>query len=125
MYREQWKQHAALFRGKRADNDEWVTGWSTGTRIISQIDTGLSFEVRPKTITQYIGLKDSEDKKIFDGDIVTYSTPSFSYRRTVRYYKGAFVLEHLGMEPMPLFRIIDGDGTVTIVDNVFNVKIGE
>lgn len=74
----------ALYRGKRADNGEWVQGWlkpyqNGGYDDIKEyprlcIQNGsLSkdiYEVIPETVGQWTGLTDKNGIKVFDGDIV-------------------------------------------------------
>lgn len=82
-----------LFRGKRADNSEWIEGSLLNFRENTYIiphgseycydDTEKLafdveyFEVVPSTIEQFTGLTDKNGVKIFEGDILKFKSGNY------------------------------------------------
>ena len=70
-----------LFRGKRADNGEWVYGnLIDSDSIVGKIVDfdgeyfipEFWYKVDPETVGQFTGITDKNGTKIFDGDIVRF-----------------------------------------------------
>ncbi len=91
MYRE------ILFRGKQENNDEWIEGyyWTNGLgnyfiKVTQDKENRyVTDDIEIVTeISQYTGVKDKENNKIFEEDIVTDGIVTY----IVSYGRGGFVL---------------------------------
>lgn len=131
-----------LFRGKRKDNGEWVQGYyfkrvrnyagfKTIERCYIQYETWdgslITYEVIPETVSQFTGLVDKYDKKIFEGDIVKewsshWKTPlktEINIYEVVCEYLGSLHLirkTEYGENSTPLYR----RSVVEVIGNIYD-----
>lgn len=107
------KQHMILFRAKRLDNGEWIVGdllhsYEGGAIIVPITEkdgsSGGAFSINPTTICQFTGLKDKDDKEIWEHDLVKNTNSGTIYE--VIFKNAAFILmEPENIHNMPLYLI--------------------
>lgn len=137
-----------LFRAKRTDNDELIEGndeWIEGSYVHLNLGrhyifTGKldltqhnykgrigfeCFEVNPETVGQYTDVNDSNDTKIFEGDIIqyTYATNSdLTHIGYVAYSSGEFYIEDIiSGEETFMSSLTDDDYTYKVIGNIYDI----
>ena len=93
------KKPEIIFRGKHAESGVWMYGLPDSDnhdagfpcilpdkRFYSEEDRPKDWEIDPATLTQYIGLKDKNGVKIFDGDILRTQYPAGRYHYAIAEY---------------------------------------
>ena len=97
-----------LYKGKRTSNGDWVEGYYasitltgsayilTGEIEVEPCKKGIvqfkCYEVQPETVCQYTGLEDKNGRKIFDGDILSFSAYGENFKGDARFIKGNFTI---------------------------------
>lgn len=78
------------FRGKNKFYDNWFYGYLTKEKDKYFITGNSSdfYQIDPKTISQYTGLKDKNGKEVYEGDIFHLGDPNITY--AVVYFDTAF-----------------------------------
>lgn len=99
------RENIGLYRGKRKDNGEWISGylfsvWET-TYICWGTTNGIPNmeEVVPETVGQFFGANDKNRRKIFEGDIVKFKNELFEVKFIEKYSRFA------GVKPGVVFSV--------------------
>ena len=101
-----------LFRGKCAFNGEWIEGYYYANPVLCfilpigyEISADLdAIKILPETRGQFTGLTDKSGKKVFEGDVISYTEhPGYllkSFYAVVSYkdYVASFVYLKLGLD---------------------------
>lgn len=119
------------FKAKRLDNGEWCEGYfyeeNGNTYIIenrqkeSKLNRNLTYQVDPSTVCQFTGMKDSEGKEVWEGDILEGES-----KYEIVYTKGAFATVCIGYDgrvySYPLCYYVKEDGAVEgkVIGNKFD-----
>ena len=115
-----------LFRGKRADNGEWVCDnsvlfFSEKTKIYGALNEWREIEVIHETVGQYTGVIDKNGKKVFEGDVVEYAGSCGEIVFVER--RGAFMSRERDMYCEWLSNLPQyGTGIVEIIGNIYDNK---
>lgn len=118
------------FKAKLLDNGEWIIGSFVVMKIPALSKTTIGIvaaggatlhEVDPSTVCQFTGLKDSEGKEVWEGDILEGES-----KYEIVYTKGAFATVCIGYDERvysyPLCYYVKEDGAVEgkVIGNKFD-----
>ena len=117
-----------LFKGKRKDTGEWTEGYFFKIWDRTFLLWGMTndhpnmIEVIPETVSQFIGLTDRYEKKIFEGDIVNIITGINGYQST--YHSTIQEVKYIADSGIVVFLPFNNSDIVEIevIGNVYDNK---
>lgn len=113
-------------------NAEWVEGYfyqeCGNTYIIedrqkdSKLNRNEAVLVDPSTVCQFTGLKDCEDKEVWEGDVLLNTNSGSQYTVMYSDYGGAFFIRKKGTanDDMYLFELSDIDKCIAFLEVICN-----
>lgn len=120
------------FKAKRLDNGKWVEGYfyaeCGNTYIIenrqeeSMLNRNITYEVDTDTVCQFTGIKDCEDKEVWEGDVLLNTNSGSQYTVMYSDYGGAFFIRKKGTvnDDMYLFELSDVDKCIAFLEVIGN-----
>lgn len=120
------------FKAKRLDGKGWVCGYfyeeNGNTYIIenrqkeSMLNRNITYPVEPTTVCQFTGLKDCEDKEVWEGDVLLNTNSGSQYTVMYSDYGGAFFIRKKGTanDDMYLFELSDVDKCIAFLEVIGN-----
>ena len=113
------------FKAKSTLDGAWVQGdlihKEDGKIAILRNGFNVS-EVDPSTVCQFTGLKDCEDKEVWEGDVLLNTNSGSQYTVMYSDYGGAFFIRKKGTanDDMYLFELSDVDKCIAFLEVVDN-----
>lgn len=126
------KTESIKFKAKRLDEKGWVCGYfyeeNGNTYIIenrqkeSMLNRNITYPVEPTTVCQFTGLKDCEDKEVWEGDVLLNTNSGSQYTVMYSDYGGAFFIRKKGTanDDMYLFELSDVDKCIAFLEVIGN-----
>lgn len=120
------------FKAKRLDGKGWVCGYfyeeNGNTYIIenrqkeSMLNRNITYPVEPTTVCQFTGLKDCEDKEVWEGDVLLNTNSGSQYTVMYSDYGGAFFIRNKGTanDDMYLFELSDVEKCIAFLEVIGN-----
>ena len=108
------------FRGKLKINEQWIFGGYLAPNRLGgfyEDDKLWTAEVYPKTVGEFTGFKDFDDKKIFEGDIVKCDDGLIENIGYIDDYEGCWCVFSLG-KPVATLRWFMHKEKVTVIGNI-------
>lgn len=132
-----------LYRGKRTDNEEWITGNRIDDGVTGQVfihavgnsvnESGnvgeegclrfVAFEVDPSTLCQCTGIKDKNGKLIWENDVVTAWSQGANARGKVKKRIDGLYIIYPAYQKQEFWGLYPDESrrtTVEVIGNVFD-----